>query len=102
MVDMWEHQADSLALAAQITGHSGREPYWCTSCAHNWPCPTVEAAQEAIFKDRQDTVRAVRSVVTQYVATAEQWRYDRMVWAFALMLEEIPQDTPEPRSPADD
>lgn len=38
-----------------------------------------------------------RQVVSQYLATAEKWRYDRVMWAFGVMLGEIPEDTPEPK-----
>lgn len=50
---------------------------------------------------REDVLRTARQVITQYLATAEKWRYDRVVWAFAVMLGEIPDDTPEPQGPAD-
>lgn len=50
----------------------------------------------------QDALNHARQVISGYVATAEKWRYDRVLWAFAIMLGEIPEDSPEPRSPADD
>lgn len=49
-----------------------------------------------------DVLGEARHVITQYLCTAEKWRYDRVCWAFAIMLGEIPADTPEPLSPADE
>lgn len=49
-----------------------------------------------------DVLGHARHVITQYLSTAEKWRYDRVCWAFAIMLGEIPADTPEPLSPADE
>lgn len=46
---------------------------------------------------RKEGVREARAVIGQYLATAEKWRYDRVMWAFAIMLGEIPEDTPDPR-----
>jgi hypothetical protein len=42
-----------------------------------------------------------RLVVMQYLCTAELWRYDRVLWAFNIMSNEIPEDSPEPPSPYD-
>lgn len=52
--------------------------------------------------ERERALLHARACVTQYVSTAEKWRYDRVVWAFAIMLGEIPEDSPCPRSPSDD
>ncbi len=49
-----------------------------------------------------EALRTARLVISQYLATAEQWRYNRVMWAFAIMLGEIPEDTPEPLSWADE
>lgn len=43
-----------------------------------------------------EAVTEARKVISQYLATAEKWRYDRVMWAFAIMLGEIPEDTPCP------
>lgn len=51
--------------------------------------------------DAKDALRHARACITQYVATAEPWRYNRVIWAFAIMLGEIPDDTPEPLSDSD-
>lgn len=48
---------------------------------------------------RLDTVYKVRAVILPFLSTAEKWRYDRVAWAFAIMLGEIPEDTPEPAIP---
>lgn len=102
MVDMWDNHDSPRDLAEELTGHRREHgSSRCYTCGQKWVCDTVDTAAKAIHKDREDTIRAVRGVVTQYVCTAEQWRYDRMVWAFGLMLGEIPEDTPEPMSPAD-
>ncbi|OQO89910.1 hypothetical protein B1813_18900 [Saccharomonospora piscinae] len=50
---------------------------------------------------KREAVREARRVISQYLVTAEKWRYDRVMWALAIMLGEIPEDTPEPPSPAD-
>lgn len=49
-----------------------------------------------------DVLGHARHVITQYLSTAEKWRYDRVCWAFAIILGEIPADTPAPLSPADE
>lgn len=53
-------------------------------------------------KAKVEAVTDARKVISQYLATAEKWRYDRVMWAFAIMLSEIPEDTAEPLSPADE
>ena len=45
----------------------------------------------------KDALGEARQVITQYLCTAEKWRYDRVCWAFAIMLGEIPEDTPMPK-----
>jgi len=62
----------------------------------------ADAAAEARAAGIHDSLTEARKVISQYVATAERWRYDRVMWAFAVMLSEIPEETPCPRSPADD
>jgi len=76
----------------EVGGHEsgcGLEPIGKVDLRHH----DAEVAAKAL--------RDARQVITQYLATAEKWRYDRVVWAFAVMLGEIPEDTPEPMSPAD-
>ncbi len=58
-------------------------------------------SQDAVLQAKKDAVREARAVITQYLATSEKWRYDRVAWAFAVMLGEIPENSPEPMSPAD-
>lgn len=48
-----------------------------------------------------EVLQHARAVITQYVSTAEVWRYERVVRAFAIMLGEIPEDAPEIPSPSD-
>lgn len=49
---------------------------------------------------RWDAMREARGVISQYLSTAEKWRYDRVVWAFGIMTGEIPEDTPCPQAPS--
>jgi hypothetical protein len=56
----------------------------------------VERLREVAAAERARGIEHARRVITGYLATAEKWRYDRVVWAFAIMLGEIPEDTPEP------
>lgn len=58
--------------------------------------------EESRAEGIDNALNHARQVISQYLATAEKWRYDRVLWAFAIMLGEIPEDSPEPRSPADD
>ncbi|PXY20339.1 hypothetical protein [Prauserella endophytica] len=58
-------------------------------------------ADEQRLNAKREAVREARKVISQYLVTAEKWRYDRVMWAFAIMLGEIPEDTPEPLSPSD-
>lgn len=51
---------------------------------------------------KTEALTEARKVISQYLATAESWRHARVMWAFAIMLGEIPEDTPEPESPADE
>ena len=51
---------------------------------------------DELLDAKKDAIRDARAVISQYLATAEKWRYDRVMWAFAIMLGEIPEDTPEP------
>lgn len=50
---------------------------------------------------KREALAEARKVISQYLATAEKWRYDRVMWAFAIMLGEIGEDSPEPPSPGD-
>jgi hypothetical protein len=61
----------------------------------------ISAPQPALSAGdiRVDTVRRVRAIILPFLDTAERWRYDRVAWAFAIMLGEIPEDTPEPVIP---
>jgi len=61
----------------------------------------ISAPQPALSAGdiRVDTVRRVRAIILPFLDTAEKWRYDRVAWAFAIMLGEIPADTPEPVQP---
>lgn len=63
------------------------------------PAPEAETQ---LLDAKREAVREARAVIGRYLATAEKWRYDRAMWAFAIMLGEIPEDTPEPLSPADE
>lgn len=56
---------------------------------------------DARYAAKLEAVTEARKVISQYLATAEKWRYDRVMWAFAIMLGEIPEDSPCPDSPAD-
>lgn len=49
-----------------------------------------------LLAEKHSVLKDARSVISQYLATAETWRYNRVMWAFAIMLGEIPEDTPEP------
>jgi hypothetical protein len=57
-----------------------------------------EAAEleRAVMAGKIEVLTEARKVISQHLATAEQWRYDRVMWAFAIMLGEIPEDTPDP------
>lgn len=57
---------------------------------------TVALDSVNLVEVKKEALREARMVITQYLASAEQWRYDRVKWAFAIMLGEIPEDTPEP------
>ncbi|GAA1436383.1 hypothetical protein GCM10009616_36010 [Microlunatus lacustris] len=48
-----------------------------------------------------DALRKARGVITQMLSTGEKWRYDRVCWAFAVMLCEVPEDAPPPAHPDD-
>lgn len=50
---------------------------------------------------KREALTEARKVISQYLATAEQWRYNRVLWAFGIMLGEIDKGTPEPPSPGD-
>jgi len=52
--------------------------------------------QNVRHKGIDDALTEAREVISQYVVTSEKWRYDRVMWAFAIMLGEIPEDTPMP------
>lgn len=56
---------------------------------------------DVVLTAKREAISEARAVITQYLATAELWRYDRVCWAFAIMLGEIPEDSPEPPSPSD-
>lgn len=60
------------------------------------------ALDATTLEAKRQMLRDARGVITQYLSTAAQWRYDRVCWAFAIMLGEIPEDSPEPLSPADE
>jgi len=55
-----------------------------------------ETMAEHDLEIKLETLKDARKVISQYLATAEKWRYDRVMWAFAIMLNEIPEDTPCP------
>lgn len=66
----------------------------------------VRHALAAVLPDARlaakvEAITEARRVISQYLATAEKWRYDRVMWAFAITLGEIPEDAPCPDSPAD-
>lgn len=61
----------------------------------------VEAAGADRLEAKREALREARAQATWPVATAEQWRYDRTLWIFAIMLGEIPEDTPAPPSPGE-
>ena len=48
---------------------------------------------------QRDALREARQQVSARLTTAEQWRHDQVMWVFAVMLGEIPEDTPEPPRP---
>lgn len=56
---------------------------------------------DARIAAKVEAVTEARKVISQYLATAESWRHARVMWAFAIMLGEIPEDAPCPDSPAD-
>ena len=61
----------------------------------------VVSLLEGVRKDGMtEALVFARQIISQYVATSEKWRYDRVMWAFAIMLGEIPEDTPEPEAPS--
>lgn len=71
---------------------TGGKRGFCGECG-TW----LDALPQSLDAIRGDTLREARGVITQYLASAEDWRYNRVVWAFGIMLGEIPEDTPEPR-----
>lgn len=77
----WTHGDEASQAAAEKEGSAFDE--WLAACE-------VEAKIESL--------REARRVITQYLASAEKWRYDRVCWAFAIMLGEIPEDTPCPEA----
>ena len=50
---------------------------------------------------KREALREARAQATWPLATAEQWRYDRMLWIFDVMLGEIPEDSLAPPSPSE-
>ena len=59
--------------------------------------PDTQARMKTALDDLVDEViRVCRYHASWPVATAETWRYDRILWAFGIMLGEIPEDTPAP------
>lgn len=63
--------------------------------------PLAAVLPLARMEAKVEAVSEARKVISQYLVTAEKWRYDRVMWAFAVMLGEVPEDTPCPDSPAD-
>lgn len=58
----------------------------------DWLATTrTEAAVESLYD--------ARKIISQYLSTAEKWRYDKVLWAFSIMLGEISENTPEPEAP---
>lgn len=89
----------NLSIDEKVYGQAARLNV--TSTLLNSPAmATLLAAHRNAVID--DVLGHARHVITQHLATAEKWRYDRVCWAFAIMLGEIPADTPEPLSPADE
>ena len=58
--------------------------------------PAGDRMGEALSDLTDALLREARYHATWPVATAEKWRYDRMLWTFGIMLGEIPADTPAP------
>jgi len=81
-----------------IAGHGPCEVPLPATLLHRPDRPTDLAA---LGKAKAEALREARRVISQYLATAEKWRYDRVLWAFAVMLGEIPEDAPEPGPPDD-
>ena len=50
---------------------------------------------------KREALREARAQATWPLATAEQWRYDRILWIFDVMLGEIPEDSLAPPSPGE-
>lgn len=95
---------DELVEAAALVMHSDECPDdGCEGgdlCQYERTARNVLAAvlPDARYAAKVEAVAEARKVISQYLATAEKWRYERVMWAFAIMLSEIPEDTPEPGS----
>lgn len=58
--------------------------------------PAGDRMEEALSELTDALLREAMYHATWPVATAEKWRYDRMLWVFGVMLGEIPADTHAP------
>lgn len=58
--------------------------------------PAGDRMEKALGELTDSLLREARYHATWPVATAEKWRYDRMLWVFDVMLGDIPADTPAP------
>lgn len=58
-----------------------------------------ELPDDVVRQAKVDALVTARHLVSQHLVTGEKWRYDRVLWAFGIMLGEIPEDTPAPVSP---
>lgn len=107
---MTENVTDGVDPHAVLRRHQSGHTSFCVECGVSsitgqlvaWPCETYRLAGQLVKtraeaeKAMLDALRDARGLITQHLSTAERWRYDRVCWAFAIMLGEIPEDSPEP------
>jgi hypothetical protein len=58
--------------------------------------PEGDRMKEALDGITDALLQEARYHATWPVATAEKWRYDRMLWVFGVMLGEVPADSLAP------